>query len=54
MLKRPGFTGLLQQRGAVYPLLSLPRACWHVFVQVLIAPFIKRVIPPSKLGGIQH
>lgn len=39
--------------GAVYLLLSLPRAYW-LFLQVLIAPFIKRAIPPSKLGGIQR
>lgn len=51
VLKRPEFTG--QQRGAVYLLLRLPRAYW-LFVQVLIAPFIKRAISPSKLGGIQH
>lgn len=53
LLKRPEFTGLLKQRGAVYLLLSLPRAYW-LFLQVLIAPFIKRAIPPSKLGGIQR
>jgi len=53
VLKRPEFTGLLKQRGASYLLLPLPRAYW-LFVQVLIAPFIKGTIPPSKLGGIQH
>lgn len=52
-LKRLELTGLLRQRGAAYPLLTLPRAYW-LFVQVLIAPFIKRAVPPSKLGGIQH